>query len=120
MKLTREFVMLPEFEKCWKQMNLNDDDLKRLQSELLINSQNNPVIKGTGGLRKIRFAFENTGKSGSARVVYVDFVIYDTIYLISAYPKNEKDNLSNAERNAIKTIIEKLEAQLIANNKEEK
>lgn len=115
MKLTREFVMLPEFEKRWKQMNLNDNDLKRLQSELLFNSQKNPVMKGTGGLRKIRFAFENTGKSGSARVVYVDFVIYNTIYLISAYPKNEKDNLSNAERNAIKNIIEKLEEQLKLN-----
>ncbi len=107
--------MLPEFEKRWKQMNLNDNDLKRLQSELLFNSQKNPVMKGTGGLRKIRFAFENTGKSGSARIVYVDFVIYNTIYLISAYPKNEKDNLSNAERNAIKNIIEKLEEQLKLN-----
>lgn len=107
--------MLPEFDKCWKQMNLNDDDLKRLQSELLLNSQNNPVIQGTGGLRKIRFAFENSGKSGSARVVYVDFVVFETIYLISAYPKNEKDNLSKAERNAIKVMIEKLEGQLKAN-----
>lgn len=107
--------MLPEFDKCWNQMNLNDDDLKRLQSELLLNSQNNPVIQGTGGLRKIRFAFENSGKSGSARVVYVDFVVFETIYLISAYPKNEKDNLSKAERNAIKVMIEKLEGQLKAN-----
>lgn len=107
--------MLPEFDKCWKQMNLNDDDLKRLQSELLLNSQNNPVMQGTGGLRKIRFAFENSGKSGSARVVYVDFVVFETIYLISAYPKNEKDNLSKAERNAIKVMIEKLEEQLKAN-----
>jgi len=114
-KLTRTFVMLPEFDKCWKQMNLNDDDLKRLQSELLLNSQNNPVMQGTGGLRKIRFAFENSGKSGSARVVYVDFVVFETIYLISAYPKNEKDNLSKAERNAIKVMIEKLEEQLKAN-----
>ena len=107
--------MLPEFEKRWKQMNLNDNDLKRLQSELLFNSQKNPVMKGTGGLRKIRFACENTGKSGSARVVYGDVGIYNTIYLISAYPKNEKDNLSNAERNAIKNIIEKLEEQLKLN-----
>lgn len=113
--MTRTFVMLPEFDKCWKQMNLNDDDLKRLQSELLLNSQNNPVMQGTGGLRKIRFAFENSGKSGSARVVYVDFVVFETIYLISAYPKNEKDNLSKAERNAIKVMIEKLEEQLKAN-----
>lgn len=61
-------------------------------------------MQGTGGLRKVRFAIENRGKSGSIRVVYVDFVIYETIYLISAYSKNEKDNLSKAERNAIKAL----------------
>ena len=113
--MTRKFVMLPEFEKCWKHIGLTDDDLKKLQSELLLNSQDNPVIQDTGGLRKIRFALENRGKSGSIRVVYVDFVVYETIYLISAYPKNEKDNLSRAERNAIKSLIEKLETQIKAN-----
>lgn len=115
MDVTREFILLPEFEKCWKSIGLNDNDLKRLQCELLLNSQDNPVMQGTGGLRKVRFAIDNRGKSGSVRVVYVDFVVYETIYLISAYPKNEKDNLSKAERNAIKSVIEKLEAQLKKN-----
>lgn len=42
-------------------------------------------------------------------MVYVDFPAYETIYLITAYPKNEKDNLSAAERNAIRKLIEQLE-----------
>jgi len=104
--------MLPEFEKCWKRMELSDDDLKRLQSDLLLNSQKYPVMQDTGGLRKMRFALEGRGKSGSVRVVYVDFLIYDTIYLISAYSKNDKDNLSKAERNAVKSVIETLESQI--------
>lgn len=104
--------MLPEFDKCWKQIGLDDSDLKRLQSELLLFPQNGVVIQGTGGLRKIRFAFENRGKSGSIRVVYVDFIAYEAIYLISAYTKNEKDNLTKSERNAIKIMIEKLEIEL--------
>lgn len=66
----------------------------------------------TGGLRKIRFPFENRGKSGSSRVVYVDFAIYEKIYLISAYAKNEKENLSKAERNEIKKLIEMIELTL--------
>lgn len=111
-EVTREFIMLPEFEKRWEQIGLTDSDLKRLQAELLFTSQDNPVMQGTGGLRKVRFALENRGKSGSVRVVYVDFVIYETIYLITAYTKNEKDNLSKAERNAIKSVIGELEKQL--------
>ena len=66
------------------------------------------VIKGTKGLRKIRIAFEGQGKNGSGRVVYVDFTVYETVYLITAYPKNEKDNLAQAERNAVAKMIVRL------------
>ena len=69
-------------------------------------------MKGTGGLRKLRIAFEGRGKSGSGRVCYVDFAVYDKIYLITAYPKNEKENLSKNERNAIAKMIEQLEKSL--------
>lgn len=110
--MTRTFVIMPEFEKKWQKMKLTDNDLKQLQLELLVNPQKGDVMQGTGGLRKIRFAFENQGKSGSARVVYVDFVEYEKIYLISAYSKNEKDNLTNAERNSIKKLIELLKNSL--------
>ena len=47
-------------------------------------------MQGTGGLRKMRFAFEGAGKSGSVRECYVDFVIHETVYLITVYPKNKK------------------------------
>ena len=73
--MTRLFVILPEFEKQWAKMGLNDNDLKRLQSELLENPEIGAIMQGTGGLRKVRFAFENRGKSGSVRVAYVDFAI---------------------------------------------
>jgi hypothetical protein len=66
-------------------------------------------MQGTGGLRKIRIALEGQGKNGSGRVAYVDFTVRETVYLITAYPKNEKDNLSKAERNAIAKMIVRLE-----------
>ena len=63
------------------------------------------------------FAFEQKGKSGSVRVIYVDFEVYEKIFLITAYPKNEKDNLTVAERNEIKQMIHALEEQLKENSK---
>lgn len=106
--MTREFIILPEFEKRWKELGLTDDDLQRLQEDLTLNSDKGDIMKDTGGLRKIRIALENRGKSGSARVCYVDFAVYERIYLITAYSKNEKDNLSKAERNAVKNLVEQL------------
>jgi len=105
--LNREFIMTPEFDKNWVKLGLNDDDLKKLQEEILINTKVGPVIEGTGGLRKLRFALD-AGKSGGARVLYIDLAIYEEVYLISVFPKNEKINLSKAEKNAVKKVIEQL------------
>jgi len=110
--MTREFIMLPEFDKQWKAMGLTDKDLKSLQEELTLDSAKGVLMRGTGGLRKIRVAFENQGKGGSARVCYVDFAAYKRIYLITAYPKNEKDNLTKEEQNAIKSFIKILESTM--------
>lgn len=45
----------------------------RLENALLEDPKAGSVIKGTGGARKFRFAFEDQGKSGSVRIIYVDF-----------------------------------------------
>ena len=106
--MTREFIMLPEFDKQWKAIGFDDNVLKALQEELTINPEKGEMMRGTGGLRKIRVAFEGRGKSGSARACYVDFAVYEKIYMISAYTKNDKDNLTKEERNEIKRLIEVL------------
>ena len=103
--MTREFLMMPEFDHQWQNMGLGDNELRQLQETLLQNPKAGNVIQGTKRLRKIRIAFEGQGKRGSGRVAYVDFTAHKTVYLITAYPKNEKDNLSKAERNAIAKMI---------------
>ena len=110
--MTREFIMLPEFDRKWTDMGLTDKELKALQEELTINPTKGDVMQGTGGLRKIRIAFEGRGKSGSARICYIDFAVYERIYLITAYAKDEKDNLSKSERNEVKKLIKILEATI--------
>ena len=110
--MTREYIIMPEFERQWKAMGQSDTELKYLQEQLLLNPQQGPVMKGTGGLRKIRVAFEHQGKSGSGRVVYVDFPAYETIYLITAYPKNEKDNLSAEEKRNLKKLVARMKETL--------
>ena len=65
----------------------------------------------------MRFAFEQQGKSGSVRVIYVDFEVHEKLYLLTAYPKNEKDNLSKAERNTLKKLVGILKQQLDENRR---
>ena len=113
--ITRTFIELPIFRAKWKKLGLNDDDLRRLQTELLSDPKVGAVMQGTGGVRKMRFAFEDRGKSGSVRVIYVDFEVYEKIFLITAYSKEEKDNLTKGERNEIRQMISILEEQLKQN-----
>ena len=110
--MTRIFVELPTFRAVWKELGLTDRDLRRLQEDLLANPKAGNVMQGTGGIRKMCFAFENRGKSGSIRVIYVDFETCGKLYLLTAYPKNVKDNLSKAERNDLKQLVEILEHEL--------
>ena len=108
-EITREFIYIPSFEVKWKKLGLTDDDLIRLESDLLENPKIGKVLEGTGGVRKMRFAFENRGKSGSVRVIYVDFEIYKDLYLLDVFQKSEKENLNKGERNKLKSVVRLIE-----------
>ncbi len=108
----RTFIQTHEFSKNWDRLGFNDDDLRKLELQLLKDPSAFPVIQGTGGLRKMRFSMKNRGKSGSVRVCYVDFVFEKVIYLITVYLKNEKDNLTPSECNGIRKVIELLKMSL--------
>lgn len=110
--MTRTFIQTHEFSKRWDKLGLDDDDLRKLELDLLIHSSEYPVIQGTGGLRKMRFAFGKDGKRGGGRVCFVDFVLAETIYLITIYAKSEKDDLSQSEKHEIRKMIQRLEDSL--------
>ena len=106
--MTREFVLLPFFDSQWKALGLSDADLRRLQIELLVNPKAGDVVEGTGGVRKLRFAFPGRGKSGSTRVIYIDIVDVERLYLLTVYEKADKENLTKSERNDLRQLVEAL------------
>lgn len=110
--MTRTFIQTSEFVRRWEELGFQDEDIRRLEYEIMKNTKVGPVIRGTGGLRKMRFAFEQRGKRGSVRICYVDFSEKSTVYLITVYFKKEKDNLTREECNKIKKLIEILESSL--------
>jgi hypothetical protein len=89
------FIHTRVFDRQWAEVGCDDDDLLELQKAICDNPQGAPVIPGTGGIRKIRITLEGRGKSGGARVLYVDFVIRGVVGLLYAYPKNKKENITD-------------------------
>lgn len=60
----------------------------------------------------MRFAYEKREKSGSVCIIYIDFEVYEKIYLITAYAKSEKDNLTDAECEELRQLVGILKNQL--------
>jgi hypothetical protein len=63
------------------------------------------VIPGSGGIRKVRFGFGSRGKSGGARIIYLFGGVDLPVFILAAFAKNEKANLSAAERNALGKMV---------------
>ena len=110
--ISRTFIQTYEFSRRWDELGLNDEDLRRLEIDILTNPERYPVIRGTGGLRKARIPLGIKGKSSGARVCFVDFVFAEVIYLITVYGKQEKDNLSLTECREIRKAINALKQTL--------
>jgi len=66
------------------------------------------IMKGTGGVRKVRVAIGERGKSGGIRVVYFFHSEDVPTFLLTLFAKNEEDNLSMAERNQLAAFVEEL------------
>jgi len=113
--MRREFIYFKVFDKSWEGMGLTDDDLIELENSIMKNPGIGKVIVGTGGVRKMRIVLPNNnkGKSGGARVLYVDYISFGKTVLLNAYPKGEKDSITGAEKKQLKRIVEELLKELI-------
>ena len=66
------------------------------------------LIQGTGGLRKIRVAVGGRGKCSGVRVIYYFHNDTMPVFLLTVFAKNEKANLTKAERNALAKVAQRL------------
>lgn len=98
------FVELPPFiafaAEWW-----SDEDLCRLQNALLNQPDAGDLIRGGAGLRKLRWSAQGRGKRGGARVIYYWYVPGERLYLIYAYAKNEREDLTPAQVRTLATLM---------------
>lgn len=104
MKLS--FIQLSGFAANWGRMKLSDEDLQRLETAISQAPAAPPVMRGSGGLRKLRFATSSGGKRGGARVCYAYFPEFGLVYLCAVFGKNAKANLTAAECAEYRQILE--------------
>ena len=84
---------------------LDDDDYRALQITLLLRPEQGSVIRGSGGLRKIRWSAEGRGKRGGLRVIYFWRKANSTCYLLFLYQKNEQGDLSATQIRMLARLV---------------
>ncbi|MFN0197984.1 MAG: hypothetical protein ACKVT0_14660 [Planctomycetaceae bacterium] len=96
----------------WVGELLPDDVYAALQQVLMDNPTKGDLIKGCGGLRKIRVAdpLRSKGKRGGARAVYLYVPEVKTFYMLDIYGKAEKDDLNAYEKKELTRLVEKLKS----------
>jgi hypothetical protein len=114
MQVRLTFLHHAVFVAAWRASKLGDEDLRALEALLLENPERGPVMSGTGGLRKLRFAPPSwhMGKSGAVRVGYVYVPEVRWVVLVLMFSKNVKANVSGAERSQIKALLDRLRRNL--------
>ena len=102
------FVELPPFERH-RASYLNDQDFRLLQLLLMKDPFSGDAIKGTGGLRKLRFADtqRHKGKRSGMRVIYYFWLPGCQFWLFTVYGKDMQDDLTDSQRKALRTMLER-------------
>lgn len=88
---------------------LNDEDYRILQYILAVNPEAGDIVRGGGGIRKIRFALPGKGKRGGVRVIYYWQKSKDSIFMLITYVKSKKSTLTTEETTVLKQLVKEIE-----------
>ena len=95
---------LPQFVRDAKAAGLSEEDRNAIVSAIARDPLTGDEIRGSGGVRKVRFAGRGKGKSGGYRVVVAYFGPDVPVYLVALLSKGERANFSAAEIAAFKAL----------------
>jgi hypothetical protein len=92
-------------------LRVSEEERAALIIYLATNPEVGRVVPETGGLRKLRWAIPGRGKAGGARVIYYYHNESIPLYALDIYAKNQKTNLSAAEKKAARKTIAAIRAE---------
>lgn len=108
-------VELPGYERAIQDV-LTPDEASGLVAFLAQHPDEGKVIPDTGGIRKLRWGARGRGKSGGARVIYYFRDLNMPLYLLTAFHKGEKINVTKREQAALRKVVDAIVQQHWNNN----
>ena len=87
---------------------MSEQEREDIKTMIAGTPERGALIRGTGGVRKVRIPLQGRGKSRGARIVYYYRDESMPLFLLAIFAKNEKDDLSRAERNGLTRLVQEL------------
>ncbi len=85
---------------------MTDEQYREIQEFLINDPASGKIIKGSGGIRKLRWSLGSHGKSGGVRIIYYWYTAEENIFMLLLYRKNEADDLTDEQLKQLKKIVE--------------
>jgi len=99
------FIETPKFSQLVEEY-LTDDEYSALQQALMDEPEAGDVVKGSGGVRKLRWAAPGRGKSAGYRVIYFLKNEAGVVWMLTMYAKNEKSTIPGYKLAQIRKVLE--------------
>jgi hypothetical protein len=96
---------VPEYIRRSEKL-LTEEERREVVDYLAANPKAGDIMEGTGGVRKLRWGRQGRGKSGGVRVIYYVHSELMPLYLLTLFAKNERANLTKAERNDLAGLVD--------------
>ena len=87
---------------------LTEVEIDAMEASIAADPEANPVVPGTGGVRKARWSRQGRGRRGGVRVIYYYWVSDNEVYMLYLYAKNEQADMDAAGRKEARKLVEVL------------
>lgn len=110
------FIEFPEFSRVRDHYFRSDEAYAAAQERLAGNPEDGDAMPGCGGVRKARLpdSRRNKGKRGGLRLIYLQVPEIRVMVLLDVYDKDEKDDLTAAEKKSICRLAAEIKRELSA------
>jgi mRNA-degrading endonuclease RelE of RelBE toxin-antitoxin system len=89
------------------QQILGEEQYRLLQTALVASPEAGSILRGSGGIRKLRWAGSGRGKRGGVRVLYHWSPVHERLLMLFIFRKNERSDLSREQLKQLRSVVEK-------------
>ena len=84
---------------------MSEADRQKMEAAIVADPDRAPLLRGTGGIRKLRWTGSGRGKRGGIRTIYFHHAGPAAIYMLTVYAKADRDDLTQADRKTLSRLV---------------